>query len=64
MDIRAVNAAQVFKAVERDSSFFLVNSGTAVKHEAIFHARRRNALELQQRLFNRFADVRRTGLPP
>ena len=33
MDFQAVNTAQVFKAVERDSSFFLANSGTAAKHE-------------------------------
>lgn len=30
---QAVNTAQVFKAVERDSSFFLANSGPVAKHE-------------------------------
>ncbi len=33
MDFRAVNAAQVFKAVERDSSFFLADSGPIAKHQ-------------------------------
>lgn len=33
MDFQTVNAAQVFKAVERDSSFFLANSGPVAKHK-------------------------------
>lgn len=33
MDSQTVNTAQVFKAVERDSSFFLADSGPVAKHQ-------------------------------